>query len=436
MSTSMMVDWDALHAEALDVFQQYLQVDTSNPPGNERRACAFLGDILDAEGIPYELFDAGDDRVSLRAVLPGDGSKRPIMLLNHTDVVPVEGEYWQVEPFGGVVKDGYVWGRGALDMKGIGVAQLMTFLALKRLEVPLKRDIVFLAVADEEAGGEYGILWLERHYPELLDVEYVLNEGGSGTTELFGVECPVFNVAVTEKGPLWLRLLAEGRPGHGSRPHDDNCLDRLVRALYRIQQWDRPLVVSPALEEYFARLRRAGIFTGEPTSEGLAKEADENTAIRALLTNTISTTTARSGIKHNVIPAQAEVTLDCRLLPGVRPEDFLPQLEQVIDDPKVRVERVFEGWSEENSFDTELFRTIEDVVHHHVEDALVLPGVTVGFTDSRVFRNRDVVAYGFTGGIDQPEVLATFHGHNECVSLESFRLNCEMVFDVVHRMVT
>lgn len=430
------IDWTRLHDEALDIFQRYLQVDTSNPPGNEVRACDFLGDILEQEGVPHERFDAGEGRVSLRAVLPGDGSKRPLMLLNHTDVVPVEREYWEVEPFGGVIKDGCIWGRGALDMKGLGVAQLMTFLTLKRLGVPLKRDVVFLAIADEEAGGNYGILWMDEHHPDKLDAEYVLNEGGGGTTELFGVERPVFNVAVTEKGPLWLRLVAEGRPGHGSMPHDDNCLDRLVRAMHRIQQWERPLTVSPVLEEYFARLKRAGIFTAEPTPESLAKAAEENIMIRALLSNTISSTTAKAGIKHNVIPARAEATLDCRLLPGVKPEDFVRELEAVIDDPQVTVERVFEGWSETNAFDTELFGVIEDVVHEHIEDAVVVPGVTVGFTDSRVFRNRDVIAYGFSGGVNAPELMATFHGHNERVTLESFRLNCEMVFEVVHRMAT
>ncbi|MDZ7727436.1 MAG: peptidase dimerization domain-containing protein [Dehalococcoidia bacterium] len=156
--------------------------------------------------------------------------------------------------------------------------------------------------------------------------------------------------------------------------------------------------------------------------------------MRALLTNTISATMASAGIKHNVIPARAEATLDCRLLPGVRPEEFIAELEEVIDDSRVHIERVFEGWSEANSFDTELFGVIEDVIHHHVEDAVVVPGVTVGFTDSRVFRNRGVVAYGFSGGLNEPAVQATFHGHNERVTLESFRLNCQMIWDVVTRM--
>jgi acetylornithine deacetylase/succinyl-diaminopimelate desuccinylase-like protein len=310
----------------------------------------------------------------------------------------------------------------------------MTFLLIKRTGIPLKRDLVLFAMADEEAGGQFGVEWLEQHHPETFDVEYVINEGGGGTTELFGVQRPVFSVAVTEKGPLWLRLLAEGRPGHASVPHDDNALERLVRALYNIQRWDRGLQVSPLLSEYFSRLKKAGIFKVEPTVQGLTSVAASDPLVRALLSNTISVTTAASGIKHNVIPATAEATLDCRLIPGVRPEDFQAELEQVIDDPKVKVERVFAGWSEANPFDTALFSAIEDVVHDHIEDAVIVPSVTVGFTDSRTFRNRGIISYGFSGGLNAPELARTVHGHNERVSLESFRLNCQMVYELTRRM--
>ncbi|MFN8556644.1 MAG: M20/M25/M40 family metallo-hydrolase [Dehalococcoidia bacterium] len=182
MPANPQIDWDALNEEAIDTLCRYIRVDTSNPPGNERAACTFLGEILTREGIPFELYDAGNDRVSLRAVLRGDGSARPFMLLHHTDVVPVQREYWEEEPFGGLIKDGYIWGRGALDTKGLGVAQLMTFLTLKRFNVPLTRDVVFYAMADEEAGGIWGVEWLDQHHPETLDVEYVINEGGGGIT--------------------------------------------------------------------------------------------------------------------------------------------------------------------------------------------------------------------------------------------------------------
>ena len=434
MTNAPDINWDSYVDEAIDVLCRFLQVDTSNPPGNERLACDFLGEILDREGIPYELYDAGNDRVSLRAVLKGDGSKRPFMLLNHTDVVPVQREFWEEEPFSGLIKDGHIWGRGTLDMKGLGVAQLMTFLTLKRSGVPLARDVVFFAQADEEAGSEFGMRFIEREHPETLDAEYVINEGGGGTTEVFGVERSVYSIAVSEKGPLWLRLVAEGRPGHGSMPHDDNALDRLVRAMYRVQEWKRELTVSSVLTEYFGRLSKAGIYKGEATVAALKKAAEKDPRVLALLSNTISATTATSGIKHNVIPARAEATLDIRLLPGVKPEEFEAELAAVIDDPKVNIERVHVGWSDTNPFDTELFRVMEDVIHDSVEDAVVVPGMTVGFTDSSVLRNRGMISYGFSGGLTTPEVARGVHGHNERVSIESFRLNCQMVWEVTRRM--
>ena len=428
------VDWDAAFEEALGILQDYLRIDTSNPPGRERLACDFLGAILEREGIACETFDAGDDRVSLRAVLRGDGRKQPLMLLNHTDVVPVEREYWDEEPFAGVVRNGEIWGRGTLDMKGLGVAELITVLLLKRAGLPLARDVVFLAVADEEAGGTRGIEWLEANHPEALAAEYVINEGGGGSTELFGVKRPVFTVTTAEKGPLWLRLVAEGRAGHGSVPHRDNALDRLVRALGRVQEWERGYHLSPVVEEYFARLERAGIYGGGTSFESLRKTAAGHGRIRAVMTNTISATTASAGIKHNVIPGRAEATLDCRLLPGVDVEAFEAELASVIDDPRVRIERVFAGASETSPHDTELFATIESVVRELVEDAVVTPGVTPGFTDSRVFRNRGVVAYGFSGGLTSPNLARTVHGHNERMTLDSFRLSCQMIYEVTRRM--
>lgn len=432
--TEPRVDWDAAFEEALGILQEYLRIDTSNPPGRERLACDFLGGILESEGVEYELFDPGDDRASLRAVLKGDGSRPPLMLLNHTDVVPVEREFWDEEPFAGIIRNGEIWGRGTLDMKGLGVAELLTFLLLKRAGATLSRDIVFLAVADEEAGGLLGIEWLAEHHPEALEAEFVINEGGGGSTELFGVKRPVFTVTTAEKGPLWLRVVAEGRAGHGSVPHNDNPLDRLVRALGKLQEWERKPELSPVLEEYFERLERAGVYSGGTSLKQLAQTAASDGRVRALLTNTISATTATAGMKHNVIPGRAEATIDCRLLPGVDPDSFEEEVARVIDDPKVRLERVFAGASDTSSHDTELFATIESVVRELVEDAVVTPGVTAGFTDSRVFRNQGVVAYGFSGGLTSPSLARTVHGHNERMTLDSFRLSCQMIYEVTRRM--
>ncbi len=433
------IDWDQVTQEATDLLSRYLTIDTTNPPGNEEPAARFLADLLRAEGIDdITFYDASDEtskgRVSMLARLPGDGSARPLVLLNHTDVVPVERDGWEEEPFAGLVKDGVIWGRGAVDMKGMGVIELIAMLLIKRLGIPLRRDIVFLAVADEEAGSEYGAEFLAREHPEILDAEYVLNEGGWGTTAAMGTDRPAFNCAVSEKGPCWLTLSTEGRPGHGSVPHHDNALDRLLRALQRIQEWDRPRSIGPELSAFFSEAHRGGYLEEEPTEESIRAMAEENPLISALTTNTISLTTLNAGVKHNVIPASAEATIDCRLLPGTDAEAFIEELRAIIDDPKVKIERALVSSTPVSPFDTELMSVIKDVTREHVEDASVLPSVSTGFTDSRVFRNAGVTAYGLIPVLLEPAEAVTIHGHNERVSIENLRLGCQMMFEIVCRI--
>ena len=199
------IDWPALHAEALDVLVRYIRIDTSNPPGNEAPAARFLGGLIEAEGIATEYIETTPGREALVARLPGDGSRRPLLLGNHLDVVPVEAEFWDVPPFGGVVRDGRVYGRGAVDMKGAAVMQLMALFLLRRHRTPLRRDVVFLATPDEEIGSEHGMRWICEHRPDVVDVEFALNEGGSGISDFAGREARrIFIASVNEKSIGWL----------------------------------------------------------------------------------------------------------------------------------------------------------------------------------------------------------------------------------------
>ena len=432
MTNEPTVDWDAIHEEAIDLLSTYIQIDTVNPPGNETRACDFLGPILDHEGIPYDLYDPGENRKTLVATLKGDGTRgKPLILLNHTDVVPFEIDHWTVEPLGGEIRDGYIWGRGAQDMKGMGIMELMVFLLHKRLNLPLTRDLTFMAVADEEAGSAYGVEFLDREHPELLDCDYVINEGGAGSTEVFGVQRPVFNIGVSEKGPFWLKLRATGRPGHGSVPHDDNASDRLVRALQRINEWERPLEPAPEVWEYFRSLNAAGIIDDEPTEQSLAELAEEHPRVKSVQMNSISLTTLTAGVKHNVIPAQAEATLDCRLLPGYDAELFMRELSEVIDDPKIEIEEVFTSSTPPSRTDTELYGIMTRAAKDAIEDAVVVPSVSTGFTDSRVFRRRGVQAYGFVPVLTGPEDAGRVHGNDERVSTDNLRLGAQILFSTV-----
>ncbi len=429
------IDWDAIGREAVDYLIAYIRIDTVNPPGSETRACEWLGRIFEREGIPYRLYDAGHDRVTLVATLAGDGTRGgALILLNHTDVVPFEREFWTVDPLGGEVRDGYVWGRGAQDMKGMGVIELMTFLMHRRLRLPLRRDLVFMAVADEEAGGAHGIEFLDREHPQLLDCEFVINEGGTGLTELFGVKRPVFNIGVSEKGPLWLKLIASGRPGHGSVPHDDNAADRLLRALARVAAWERPLDPGPELLEHFRQLHRAGVLEREPSAGMLAALAEEHPQLKSLQSNSIALTTLNAGLRHNVIPARAEATLDCRLLPGYEPDRFIEELREVIDDPRVAVEMVFSSSTPSSATDTELFSAITRAVQDTIADAVVVPSVSTGFTDSRVFRRRGVAAYGFVPILVDADDMGRVHGNDERISLHNLQLGAQILHATVRNV--
>ncbi|HXU23511.1 MAG TPA: M20/M25/M40 family metallo-hydrolase [Tepidiformaceae bacterium] len=430
MSTT--IDWERATSEATTVLREYLRIDTSNPPGNEARAVSFLGDLLAAEGIPFEVAESAPGRSNLIARLgPAQGG---VCLLNHTDVVPVEREFWDVDPFAGELIDGSVWGRGALDMKGMGVIELMTFLLLKRQGVALRKGLTFMAVADEEAGSTFGVTWLAEHRPAWLDTELVINEGAYGLSiEKRGV-AQVFQIAPTEKVPFWLKLTARGRPGHGSVPHGDNCAEHLVQALGRVSLWQHELRMVPVMREHAAAMTAAGLMRSaeEPA---VLRAAERSPALRARLSNTVSLTTIATGIKVNVIPAEASATLDCRLLPDVDPDAFLAELRSVIDDSRITIDVLnrFEG--SESTMDTQFVRVVHDVVSELVEGAQIVPEMTSGFTDSRIYRVRGIPAYGFVPCLVRPEELAGVHGHNERLSVENLRLGMQVLYEVVRRLV-
>ena len=429
------LDWSAVAEEATALLAEFLAIDTSNPPGNEAAACDFLAGVLAREGIDYERYETAPGRDNLRAVLKGSGQAGAVVLLNHTDVVPVERQFWTREPFAGEVRDGYLWGRGALDMKGMGIMELMAVLLLKRLGLPLRRDVVFFAVADEEQGSAYGIEWFAEHRPDLLTGDICINEGAFGWAGYNGVDRPFFGYAPAEKNPLWLRLRAEGLPGHGSLPHADNSLGRIVRALDRIQSWNRARVILPEMRPFFDRLAQAGALPSVSTPEDVEPIAAQDRWINALTQHTISLTTCHAGMKENVIPAMAEATIDCRLLPGQSTEVFTRQLQDVVDDQRVEFSTIYASETPASPLDHELFGVVEQVVRDYDERALVLPVMSSWFTDSRAFRKAGTPSYGFIPYLLLPDDYASIHGHDERISLENIRLGCQVLFELVRRLV-
>ncbi len=397
--------------------------------------------MLAADGIESTFYEAAEGRVSIAARLRADGpvAGKPLVLLSHIDVVPVEPEHWEVPAFSGEVRDGVIWGRGALDMKGMGVMQLMAMSLLKRHRVALARDVVLLAVADEEEGGRMGIHFVRDVAPELLDAQWVLNEGAYGLCQFLGQDVRLFGLAPSEKSPCWIRLIARGRPGHASVPHRDNAVTKLVRALARIDAHARSARVTPPVRAMLQTLVRRGLLPADlevddPATIEMLASADAH--LHAITHDTVNLTGLRAGSKHNVIPARAEATLDCRLLPDTDPHAFVEELRRIIDDGDIEIERVLEHDAGQSSLDTPLVKVVNDVIAERYGAAAgVLPMLSPGFTDSHAYRAAGAAAYGFIPALLTREELATIHGHNERIRVDDLRLGTEILFDVVRRLV-
>ncbi len=436
------LDLAGLEDEAVERLRSYLRIDTTNPPGNEMRAVEFLGEILSSEGVAYEWVETAPGRGNLWARLEG-GPEPALVLLHHTDVVPADERFWDVPPFSGRLENGFLHGRGAIDAKALGILHLQTFLALHRLGLPLERDVIFLATADEEAGGAYGAGWLVEHRPELFEgVGFLLNEGGSSSEQAGQTVC---NVEVTQKVPLWLRLVAHGEAGHGSAPRAESAVTRLIRALANVHAHRFEARIVPAVDAYFKGLARL------QTGERRAQFADLATAVadpevaealhvdipglHALTRNTCSITRLAASDKINVVPSRASAEIDCRLLPDEDPEQFLTLLRSVIDDPSIGIERLLGFSAGISTTDTALYRAIEEVCAQHFENATVLPSVAAGFTDSHYFRDLGIVSYGFAPLLVPAADRAGMHGNNERISVENIKRGVRMNLEIVRRVV-
>jgi len=423
--------------------QAYIQINTSNPPGNETAGVKFLADILAAEGIPFETAESAPGRGNIWATLKG-GDEPALLLLHHIDVVPANAKFWDVDPYSGAILDGYVYGRGAVDTKGLGIAQLHAFLALHRSGRKLNRDVIYMATADEEAGGFFGAGWLLQQRPELFqNVGYIINEGGSGT--VLG-DTPAFSVEVTQKVPLWIRLTATDIPGHGSAPRVTSSVKRILRAGYRISESSFEPRVVPAVASYFAAI--APYQTGERQQ----LMADIGSAIgnqafmlslqidqpwqAALLRNTCSLTTLEGSNKINVVPPTASLELDCRLLPDQDPEIFVDQLKTIINDPQVEIHRIMSFTPAISPQNTPLYESIREVVALSYENAVVIPSVSTGFTDSHFFRDEGIVAYGFAPFFFPPDERSGVHGNNERISIENLHRGAKILRDLLIRFAT
>jgi acetylornithine deacetylase/succinyl-diaminopimelate desuccinylase-like protein len=438
------MDWAALGDETVDLLRRYLMIDTTNPPGNEIAGTRFLAEILEREGIASETIEAAPGRANLYARLAGDGSLGGIVLHHHVDVVYADRRYWTVDPFGGVIAEGYLYGRGAIDMKSTGILHLAAMLALKRARVPLKRDLVFLATADEEAGSEFGAQFIADHHREwLAGAEYAISELGA-VQRHSGLTGPLASIVISEKTGLPLVLTARGEPGHGSMPWPDTAPNRLVRALNRLLEAERPFRVLPEVQEFFSRV--AGLLPGDrgvgydDLERGLRDPAFrarfvENRQFAAMVRTTFAVTMLQGSEKSNVIPPEATAQLDCRMLAGDDPEEIAAWVRRAIADEHVEVTIGREPKVPNLSPpDTELYKAMADTLRRRVPGAVVAPMILVAFTDCWVFRRCGLHAYGFSPFVIDEAELQRIHGNDERLSLENLREGVraytEMLIDV------
>jgi acetylornithine deacetylase/succinyl-diaminopimelate desuccinylase-like protein len=428
---------------ALERLKGYIEVDTTNPPGNESRGVAFLARILEAHGIAYETAESAPGRGNLWARLPG-GEEPALLLLHHIDVVPASPDSWKTDPLRGVERNGFIHGRGTLDTKGLGIMHLEAFLALHRSGAPLRRDVVFMATADEEAGGAYGVGWLVENRPDLFrDVGFVLNEGGMSLERGEKVEV---SIEVAEKVPIWLRLSARGVAGHGSVPLQGSAPVRLVAALQRIQEKPfEPRILSPvravfeaaavsADEPWASRFRDIDRAIADPAF--LERLHAQRPMLHALTRNTCSLTVLSGSSKVNVVPPRAHAELDCRMLPDQDADAFVAALRERIADDGIESEPLVAFSAASSSPDTDLFRLLERITRAYFPQAIVFPGVATGFTDSHFFRDLGITSYGYLPAAIPEGDTTGAHGDDERISVEEFHRGVQAMTEIVTRFAT
>ncbi len=430
--------------EAVEILSNYLQIDTTNPPGNEYQAAMFFAEIFDRQGIQYKTYGPDQHRVSIRAMIPGSGKKKPVILLNHMDVVPANMDEFSFDPFGGEIIDGYVCGRGALDMKGIGIMQLMTFLAMKKENITLNRDLIFLAVADEEEGGAAGVKYLLDNHPDEFKAGLVVNEGGYGITNMLPNK-QVNLISPSEKGPCWLKLTRRGIPGHGSTPHDQNALERMNHALNRLLSEELPVTITSTVAEYFNVLSDGWEFLRPYVADGksttlidILKESGFLAVpqINAMLKNTISLNMLKSGGKINVIPSHAEALLDIRLLPGQDVGEFIGFIKEKLADDEIVIEKLLTSRGSESDIDNEDFSQIQDTLLEHFPGSITALYLLSGVSDSRFFRAKGIPSYGFCPISIPTDHIKMIHGIDEKISVENMIKGTEVYTDIVKRLCT
>ena len=437
------IDWPAIEREGVALLRDYLRVNSTNPPGNELEAARFLRDFLAKQGIEAQILDTvelGAGRANLYARVKGNGGKRAIALVHHMDVVPATASTWSVPPYSGEIRDGFVYGRGALDMKSEGIAQLMAVVALKRGGVPLTRDLVIVANADEELGSTGAVTFADKHADLLRDVEFLFTEGGSNSVRNDTLRFR--GVGVSEKRTFWQRLTVRGTPSHGSRPTKDNPVPRLVAALDRLARYETPLRVTPGVDRYFRDISRDHPGERGRWLQNVAAALDDararewilsNVYWNAILRNTITLTGLQGSNKTNVIPPEASADVDIRLLPDQDADEMLATLKAVVADTAVKFTSLITPKAPfESSTNTDFFRAVERATRERDPAAFVTSSMLTGATDRPMYRRLGLQVYGLDPfRTNEVESQRGIHGNDERIAVANFTSGIRFLYDVL-----
>jgi acetylornithine deacetylase/succinyl-diaminopimelate desuccinylase-like protein len=441
-----------IQEEVTDFLSGLIRINTTNPPGNEIEAAKYVAKALEQDGFKCELLESSLGRGSVVTRLKGDSRKPSLLLLSHLDVVAANPKEWTVDPFGGLVKDGFVWGRGALDMKGMTAVEVMALKLLKRNGAKLKGDVLLAATADEERGGEAGAGWLVQNHLDKVHADCVLNEGGGMAMPINGKE--MFTINTAEKGILWFKVRAAGTPGHGSVPGAaDNAILRMNKVVEKLGHYRPKISLVPTVKQYVSEIAKSNdlkdlsVLLQDPGKSDQILDAmarkDKYFAeeLRARLRMTVTPTMINGGVKENIVPSECEAVFDCRVLPGQTTAKAFGEVKSLLKDAgldKLSFEIIQANEPSESSLDTPLYKQIILALEEFQPECHVTPVMLTGGTDSRFFRKLGSICYGFhpiRPETSYSEMQKTIHGIDERISEQNLVFGTSVLYDVVQRFM-
>ncbi len=441
-----LLDWHEVGEESIGHLVDLIQIKSINPPGNETEVTDYLSDIFESEGISYKIYALEKSRASIVARIKGNGNKKPILIMGHTDVVDVQEDRWFDNPFSGLRQNGFIYGRGSLDDKDNVTAGLMVLKLLKRFNIKLERDIIFLAESGEEGTPEVGINFLIENHFEAIDAEYCLAEGGQSIIE--DGKVVTVGIATAEKMPRRVTLVARGTPGHGSRPTLENAVVILANAVAKTGNWDTDVRLNETTRAYFQRMAeispeedafRYKNIENPEEAQKVQKYFLENFPYHYSISRTsVVPTVIDAGIRRNVIPSEASAILDIRMLPDENLEEFYEKLKNIIDDPRVEIipEKIYRPAAPPSKIDNKMFQTLERVAKNMNPYANILPIMITAASDMAQVRAKGMQCYGIGPSRTVEEINSGYgaHGDNERVSEQAFVEMVKFIWNTVIEM--